>query len=828
MSQTDCFHCGQAVVQASRYTCVLDGQSQPMCCLGCETVAQTIIDQGLADYYRHRSLSQASSPILPTALDLSASHQNQWQAYDDADVQSTFVRQSQTKDHTTNAKEADLVIEGLTCAACIWLLHQQVRKLNGVIHFNVNLTTQRAYLQWHSDAVNLSQIMAAIAAVGYQPSPYQATIAATKTAKDKRQTIMRLGISGLATMQVMMLSFGLYAGQSQDMSEQQMVFFRWLALGLTTPVVFYAALPFFKAAYRALKNRHLVMDVPVSLAIGGAYLASLWATVNNTGEVYFDSVCMFTFLLLFGRFVEAQARYHAGHSGNQLHQLLPPMCCLVTGHQSPQEALQQIAVLKLKTNDTVRVKPGETIPADGVIVCGTTSINEAALSGEFLPVNKQLGDQVTAGTINVASSIDIQVTQVDNSRLQQIVSLVQQAHSFRPKMSYKADRVAHYFVLAVLSVSACVYGTWYFIDPDKAFWITLSVLVITCPCALSLAAPTATAVATASLRKQGILMTREDALEEIAKIDTIVFDKTGTLTTGAMALQQTISLGPLNDAQCLSLVSQLESQSEHPIARAFSQLDIITYDKLRVSNFRNHTSQGVSGQYSANNQLVELRFGQRQFAAAHLTEQPQAPDEQGLWLLLADAHQALAWFKINDAPRKGLCHTISQLKQHGYELHLLSGDQANNVSELARNHGISHWHACQTPQQKLDFITHLQQQGQRVLMVGDGVNDAPVMAAADAAVAMASGTDLSKSSAPALLLRDNLNLIQVLLRKAQQTHTIMQQNLSWALLYNVIALPLAAAGLIPPWGAAIGMSTSSLLVVLNATRLKAAAQVSQQ
>ena len=323
-------------------------------------------------------------------------------------------------------------------------------------------------------------------------------------------------------------------------------------------------------------------------------------------------------------------------------------------------------------------------------------------------------------------------------------------------------------------------------------------------------------------------MTREDALEEIAKIDTIVFDKTGTLTTGAMALQQTISLGPLNDDQCLSLVRQLESQSEHPIARAFAPLDITSDDNLRVGSLRNHTSQGVSGQYSVNNQAVELRFGQAQFAAALLNEQPQAPDEQGLWLLLADAHQALAWFKISDAPRKGLSQTISQLKQQGYALHLLSGDQTHNVAQLANNHGIAHWHACQTPQQKLDLITHLQQQGQRVLMVGDGVNDAPVMAAADAAVAMASGTDLSKSSAPALLLRDNLNLIQVLLRKAQQTHTIMQQNLSWALLYNVIALPLAAAGLIPPWGAAIGMSTSSLLVVLNATRLKAAAQVSQQ
>lgn len=814
-----------------------------MCCIGCQSVAQTIIDQGLADYYRHRSMSQSASSALaalPTSIDFAANDQAQWQAYDDADVQSTFVRSRQQRDQHNgqqrdqlSLKEADLVIDGLTCAACVWLLHQQVRKLDGVIHFNVNLTTQRAYLQWQDKTVNLSQIMASIAAVGYQPSPYQATAAALKKAQDKRQTIMRLGVSGLAAMQVMMLSFGLYAGQSQDMTELQMVFFRWVALGLTTPVVFYAAQPFFKAAYRALKNRHLVMDVPVSLAIGGAYLASFWATATNSGEVYFDSVCMFTFLLLFGRYVEAQARYHAGHSGNELHQLLPPMCSRVVAHATQAEVVQQVAVSKLVCDDIVRVLPGATLPADGVIISGSTSINEAALSGEFLPVRKQLGDQVTAGTINVASSIDIQVTQLqDNSRLQQILSLVQQAHSFRPKLSHRADQVAHYFVLAVLVVSALVYGTWYFIDADKALWVTLSVLVITCPCALSLAAPTATAVATASLRKQGVLMTREDALEQIAKVDTIVFDKTGTLTTGAMALVKTIILGPLRQSQCLALACQLESQSEHPIARAFAQVENLNEDpdnssQLQVSQLKNHPSQGVSGSYVIAGQSLSIRLGQAQFSAGKL-DPISPPSKQGLWLLLANDKQPLAWFNISDAPRKGLHSTISQLASQGYELHLLSGDQPNNVAQLAQEVGIPNWLAGQSPQQKLDFISHLQQQGKRVLMVGDGINDAPVMAAADVALAMASGTDLSKASAPALLLRDNLNLIQVLLRKAQQTHTIMQQNLSWALIYNLVALPLAAMGLIPPWGAAIGMSFSSLLVVLNATRLKAAVNISQQ
>jgi len=790
-----------------------------MCCIGCQSVAQTIIDQGFGDYYQHREVSQASSTMLqnslPVQLERTTNQHGQWDAFDDADVQSTFVRNGHTNG-AKNHKEADLVIDGLTCAACLWLLHQQVRKLDGVVHFNVNLTTHRAYIQWQPERLKLSQIMASIAAVGYQPSPYRASIAATQNAQGKRQTIMRMGVAGLAAMQVMMLSFGLYAGQSQDMSDQQVLFFRWLALGLTTPVVLYAAQPFFKAAYRALKNRHLVMDVPVVIAISSAYSASAWATVTQSGEVYFDSVCMFTFLLLFGRFVEAQARYHAGHSGNELHQLLPPMCTRLTTLDTDQ--VQQVAVSKLVCGDFVRVLPGATLPADGTIVRGSTHINEAALSGEFMPVAKHLGDSVTAGTINVASHIDIEVTQLNsNNRLQQILSLVQQAHSFRPKLSQKADSVAHYFVFIVLVVSASVYGAWYFIDADKAFWVTLSVLVITCPCALSLAAPTATAVATASLRRQGVLMTREDALDHVAKVDTIIFDKTGTLTTGAMALDKTIALGNMEKDLCLQLACTLESHSEHPIARAFSQVK--NTKKLQLTHCVNHPSLGISGIYSG----LNLRLGQVDFVCEKTSFiQPKPPKEQGLWLLLADETQALAWFKLSDAPRKGLQDTINELKHTHFELHILSGDHKNNVAQLAHDYAFDHWQGGQNPQQKLDYIKQLQQQGKKVMMVGDGINDAPVMAAANAAVAMASGTDLSKSSAPALLLRDDLNLIQVLLRKAQQTHTIMQQNLAWALLYNLTALPLAAAGMIPPWGAAIGMSVSSLIVVLNATRLKPA------
>lgn len=804
---TECFHCGEDVPADTNYQVIFEEAPQPVCCIGCQTVANTIIDQGLADYYRHREVSRGSGPSLPANINIEINDTSHWLAYDDNDVQGAFVR-----NRANTEKETELVIDGLTCAACVWLLNQHVSKLEGVLHFNVNLTTQRAYLHWDSDKISLSRIMAAIDAIGYQPGPYQASVAAQRKAKDKRQMIFRLGIAGLGAMQVMMLSFGMYAGMAQGMEVDYMHFMRWAALILSTPVVLYSAAPFFKAAFRALNNRHLVMDVPVSLAIGAAYIASLWATVFKTGEVYYDSVTMFTFLLLLGRFVESTARYHAGHAGNELHKLLPPVCDKVIDGET-----QQVAVTKLQAGDVVKVLPGATIPADGTLVEGTSSINEAALTGEFMPVDKQQGDQLTAGTLNVSSALLMQVTQTqDDSRLQQILSMVQQAHSFRPQLSKSADKVAHYFVFAVLVISAIVYTSWHFLDPSKAFWITLSVLVITCPCALSLATPTATAVATASLRRQGILMTREDSLEQIAKVDTVVFDKTGTLTTGAMSLQQVIALGDMDELTCKLLAARLEQESEHPISRAFRHLDGSDYD---IQDIQNHPSEGLSGDWQSNN--MQLRLGKPEFVQQlGPWTQPERPTAEGVWLLLGNQHQALAWIHIADAKRPELHKVMPQLKALGMELCILSGDHPNNVAELAQELGVDEWQAGQTPAQKLAFIQAKQEQGKSVLMIGDGINDAPVMAAADASIAMASGTDLSKASAPALLLRDHLGLIGVLITKARHTRRIMIQNLGWALLYNVIALPLAASGMVPPWGAATGMSFSSLFVVLNATRLR--------
>jgi Cu2+-exporting ATPase len=786
---------------------VLDGSCHAVCCIGCQTVAKTIIDQQLGDYYRHRELSRATGPSLPPNINIEVTAASHWQAYDDKDVQSAFVRSKNAQEN-----ETELVIDGLTCAACVWLLNQHLSKQPGILHFNVNLTTQRAYVHWQPNIIKLSQILAAIDSIGYQPGPYQASAAAQRKAKDKRQTILRIGIAGLGAAQVMMLSFGMYAGMAQGMQLNYMHFIRWAALVLSTPVVLYSAAPFFHAAWRALKNRHLVMDVPVALAIGAAYIASVWATVMQTGAVYYDSVTMFTFLLLLGRFVESTARYHAGHAGNELHQLLPPVCDRLVNKQ-----YEQIAISKLAQDDIVRVLPGATIPADGVLIEGASSINEAALTGEFMPVNKAVGDQLTAGTVNVTTSLLMRVTKTqDNSRLQQILSMVQQAHSFRPKLSTSADKVAHYFVLAVLIIAATVYAGWYFLEPDQAFWITLSVLVITCPCALSLATPTATAVATASLRRQGILMTREDALEQIAKADTIVFDKTGTLTTGAMSLQTTQTLGHMSALACRLLAARMEQESEHPISRAFRHLDGSAFE---LTNITNHPSEGMSAYWPEQQQ--DLRLGSAEFVSQLGSWQaPQRPCGEGVWLLLGSTKEALAWLHISDAKRPQLNTVMQQLKALNMELCILSGDHSDNVAGLAAELGVDAWRAGQTPAQKLAYIQAQQQQGKTVLMVGDGINDAPVMAAADASLAMASGTDLSKASAPAMLLRDHLGLIAILIKKSRHTRRIMVQNLFWALFYNLLALPLAAMGMVPPWGAATGMSFSSLLVVLNATRLR--------
>jgi Cu2+-exporting ATPase len=798
--QENCYHCGLTVPKGSDYNTVINGQSRSMCCPGCLAVAKTIVDSGLDNYYKHRT-DNAQSPEITSAA-LSEALLLELSLYDDKSIQQGFVRQ------TENGDEATLVIEGITCAACVWLLENHISGIEGVTNVHVNLTNHRARITWDSEISPLSTILANIYQIGYQAHPYTPDKEEQLLEQEKKRATRRLGVAGIGMMQTMMLAVALYGGALQGIENQYVTFIRWASMVIATPVVLYSARPFIIAAIRDIKTRHLTMDVPVSIAIYGAYLASVWATITNSGEVYFDSVTMFSFFLLVGRYLEMIARHRTGRAGNALLNLLPASAVKVIDGDE-----QLIPATELKTGDVVLVKPGHTIPADGMIISGSSSVDESALTGEYLPIRKECDDKVVGGTINVENPIQIQITEVGSeTQLSAIVRLLERAQEEKPQAAQLADKVASYFVAAVLLTACGVGFGWWIVEPAHAFWITLSVLVVTCPCALSLATPTALTAATGTLRQNGLLITRGHVLESLASATHIIFDKTGTLTEGNLSLQEVIPLSSLERDECIQIAAALEKHSEHPIARAFHEK---AADKS-ATDIQAELGQGLQGLIGER----QYRIGKPEYAAQLLANEPPAlPEESGQWLLLCSEESPLAWFRLNDQIRREASEAIASLQRLGLKCEMLTGDNSSAVTEVANKLGITQCVSGVSPAEKLEYVNQLQEQGAQIIMVGDGINDIPVLAGAQTSIAMGTATDLAKTNADGVLVQhDLLRLVDGVLL-ARKTKSVIRQNLGWSLCYNLLALPLAAFGFIAPYMAALGMSASSLVVVGNAMRL---------
>lgn len=798
---TDCYHCGLPVPAGADYSVQIEGIERPMCCPGCQAVASTIIATGLDQYYQYRTdLAVTPKPLEDALLDELA-------LYDRHDIQNDFVTYDKGN---PKLAEAAFLVEGITCAACTWLIEHQLNQLEGVKQCNVNLSNHQLRVSWLSDQIKLSEILAAVYSIGYKAQPYQSAAEDKLQKTENRNYIRRLGVAGAGMAQVMMYAAALYAGAFDYISGEHRDFLRWISLLITTPVVFYSARPFFSAALRNLRNRHLSMDVPVSLAILAAYSASVGSTLLGGREVYFDSVCMFTFFLLLGRFFEFRARTRMDQSSHRLSRLLPETATLL---ESGGQRL--VAIRDLKPGDSILVKTAQIIPADGIITSGHSSTDESHLNGEFIPVAKAPGDQVVAGSINVEHPLTIEITEVgQNTRLSGILRLLDQARATKPPIAQLADKIAQYFIAIVLVLATTVATAWTFIAPEHAFWITLSVLVVTCPCALSLATPTALTAATASLQRLGLLVSRAHTLEGLTQISHVIFDKTGTLTTGHLRMLQVQPLGDHSRHQCHQVASALEAHSEHPIAAAFEA------SSLQAFEVKVHPGQGIEG-------IVEgehYRLGRPDFAmdlcglSPHQVASPVDIDH-AQWLILTGSQGAMAWFQLDDEVRDDAKATIQQLETLGLQVELLSGDYSSNVANVANNLGIKKFQGGASPMNKMTYIQALQSDGAKVLMVGDGINDIPVLAAADVSIAMTSAADLTKANADAILLSSQLSHLVTAIRHARKTRNVIKQNLAWAFGYNLLALPAAALGFIPPYLAALGMSASSLIVVLNALRL---------
>jgi len=811
MSQNNCFHCGEIALEGNRWSLDIDGETQIMCCPACKAVAETIIGSGLKDYYRHRTALPEVSP--QQKRNASSDVREELKLYDEMAIQQSFVIRTKNEQQQLEA-EAILVISGISCAACAWLIEHRLNQLEHVISVNLNLTTHRLMVRWSDDDVKLSQIFEEIHQLGYQAHPFSATEAEQQRIQESKTAFRRLAVAGFATMQVMMLAVPLYVGELQGILEQYQIFLRAASMLFATAVVLYSARPFFSAALRDLRSRHLTMDVPVSIAILLAYFSSVWSTVNQGPEIYFDSVCMFTFFLLTGRFFEMRARHRMTQAGNNLLDLMPSAAIKVSSSGNTVIASNDIQV-----GDLLLIKPGQQIPADGIVESGTSAVDEAALTGEYLPIDKSQGDALIGGTHNVESQLVMRVTATGaEAQLNTIMRLMDRAQQEKPAIAIFADKVASRFVAAVLIIASSIAIAWTFIDPSQAFWITLAVLVVTCPCALSLATPTALTAATASLREQGFLISKGHVLEGLNQVDRIVFDKTGTLTRGELSLEQVLPASAglaLNPTQALQIAATLEQYSNHPIARAFNSAVLFETD-----NIEQVTGKGIKGQIitTEGQEDCTYRIGRADFAFPQQALTPPVIDDRQ-WLLLADDKQPLYWFALSDTLRQGAGTTIAQLKNWGIKVAILTGDPSAQVEAVATALDITEVHKGLSPEQKLELASGWQQQGERLMMVGDGINDVPTLARADIAVAIGQASDLTKTNADAVITNNSLTTLLHAISKGKKSTQIIRQNIYWALLYNLLALPLAATGFIPPWAAAIGMSVSSLIVVGNALRL---------
>ncbi len=779
-----------------------------MCCPGCQAVAAAIVDYGLTDFYRYRTEnSLTAQPLVPQAL-------RELELYDQPELQRSFVRHGDRQ-----LREASLILEGIVCAACLWLNERHVGALPGVIEFRTNYTTRRAQVSWDDSRIHLSDILRAITEIGYHAHPFDPGRQEAVYKKERSIALRRLAVAGLGALQVMMLAVAMYAGDFYGMDVALRTFMRWVSLVLTVPVVLYSARPFFVAAARDLRRARLGMDVPVSFAIAAAFIASAWATISGHGAVYFDSATMFTFFLLSGRFLEMSARHRAGQATEELTRLLPATATRIRGGEA-----EVVPVAELAPGDRILIRPGETVAADGRVVAGESSVDESLLTGESVPRRRASGDELVGGTINVESPLEMEVGRVGQETvLSSIVRLLDRAQGEKPAIALLADRVAGWFVAALLLLAAGVALWWSQVRPDEAFWITLSVLVVTCPCALSLATPAAVAAASGRLTRGGLLTTRGHALETLARATHVVFDKTGTLTFGSLQLEDVIVLSASSRQRCLDIAAALEHGSEHPVATALSQA---APKSLRASSLRAQPGRGVEGEIEG----TRYRIGSPAFVRDLGAVMPEySADLQGATVVaLGSVDTLLALFVLADRVRPQARAAIDGLRDLGLEVELLSGDQPAAVARVAAGLGITRAQGACLPADKLAHIRRLQADGAVVAMVGDGVNDAPVLAGAQVSLAMGGGAQLAHASADMVLLSENLMHLVDGVRTARRTLAVIRQNLVWAILYNIIAVPLAAAGLVAPWMAALGMSVSSLLVVANALRLAPLSAVQPQ
>jgi P-type Cu2+ transporter len=771
-------------------------------------------------------MSRADDPVPPPPA-VSTSLAEEAVAWDDPQEQARFTQRVPGEAGGSPTARSVLVIEGMYCAACSVNIEEALMRLPGVLEADVNPASRRARVLWDPGRVRASRIAEAVADAGYRAYPALSVQAEADRRREERLALWRLFVAGLCMMQVMMYAvptYGVASTGSEDMSRDIWQLLQWASWLLSIPVLLFSAGPFLQGAWRDLRARRIGMDVPVALGIVVTFIASTGATFDPGGlfgeEVYFDSLTMFVFFLLGGRYLALRSHGATAGALESLMQRLPE----TVEREAPDGHLETLPVSRLQAGDRVRVRAGQAFPADGRIEAGTVWVDEALLTGESTPLERGPGQPVVAGSFNLSAPVWVRVERAGpDTRYAQIVELMQRAATDRPPFVQAVDRIAAPFLWAVLAAAGLCALAWAFIDPSRSVWVAVAVLIVTCPCALSLATPSALLSAAGALARRGVLVQRLQALEALAQARVFVFDKTGTLTEDRLELSHCDVWAPSGSREdALARAASLAQASLHPVSRALVEAAAAARAPELVE-VREHPGRGLEGQDA---QARLWRLGTRSHALG--TTEPEAlqpADTAGgpqAWLSVDG--ELVARFDFSERLRPDARAAIAALRAEGLETVLLSGDCPEAVQALARSLGMDRWQAGARPEDKLSTVREAQARGLKLAMVGDGVNDGPVLAQADVSLAMGQGAALARAQADFTLMSGRLGDVVAAWSLARRTVRIVRQNLAWAAAYNATGIPLAAIGWMPPWLAGLGMAASSLLVIVNAWRLTCPAE----
>ncbi len=713
--------------------------------------------------------------------------------------------------------ESVLMVQGMYCAACADTVECALQGLPGVHSAQVHAATRRLTVRWDPQQTRMSSLAQVVGSTGYRLLPMAQALSISERLKETRQALWRLFVAGFCAMQVMMYAWPDYVAAPGEIPDDIHQLLRWASWLLTLPVVFFASGPFYAGAWRDLKRGRIGMDTPVTLGILVTFLASSAATFDPHGpwgrEVWFDSVTMFVFFLLGGRYLELKARDRTAGALDALMNRLPEVCERVRADGQ----LETVSVRRLVAGETVQVQAGQAFPGDGELLSDVATVDEALLTGESHPVTRHTGDTVVAGSFNLAGPVRVRVQRLGrDTRFAQIVSLMEKASTEKPRLAVLADRIAAPFLVFVVLAALAAGVYWWQVDHTKALAVAVAVLIVTCPCALSLATPAAMLSAAGALARQGILVRRLQAFETLAGIGAVIFDKTGTLTHDRLLLERVHTRDGVEPEQALAHAVALARGSLHPVSRALVQAFDPAGKQVepRLDEVLEHGGQGLQGRTADGRQL---RLGSADFCGVSRTA--QADDGAAPRAHLADDQGWLATFELREGVRADAAVAVAGLRELGIQTWLLSGDREAAARQVGAQVGVDHVVAGASPEQKLAEVERLQSQGLRVAMVGDGLNDGPVLARADTSFALGHAAPLAQAQSDYVIQGGQVMDVVRTLRLARATMRIVRQNLLWAALYNAVAIPLALMGWMPPWLAGLGMAGSSLLVIVNALRL---------